>query len=195
MNKYTIYNPSFYYDGPWGTSTKDKVMDFSADRLEQAILDIESDSLRKGNITSSSYLTAIGLEDRINRDFAMDSLNPENKLPVDFEAVKMMNTIPMFGYTLNPLFDDQNIEAHNQVSLVQSAFLNAARQERLYTDPNIFGDAKYTQTSGTPFEMMPKTLDAYSFEGSAAGVDTNQLSGGKYDEAIKEQSIETMTAF
>lgn len=195
MDKFNTYNPSYYYDGPWGASTKEVVMDIGADRLDQAIVDIRNDSLRQANIYSSSYLTSLGLPKRMERDIMLDLMNPEQKLPIDFDYARMIDTIPMFGFSQDPLPASQDTEIHNQVNLVQSAFLNASRQERLYTDPNVFGEPSLTQTDGPPFEMMSGKLDAYTFEGNAAGIDNNQLSGGRYDEAVKAQSIETMTAF
>ncbi len=195
MTKYEVFSRLYAYNGPYGDATKEQIHSIFEDRLDQAIMGFTNDFIKTGNDSASSQITTLGLASRQKRDMAYDAINPQQKLPEDMTSARLIETVPAFGWSPGPLMSrPEDFEAKDQVNLVQMSFLHAAQQERLYTDPNLFGKDEFKDKVENPVKPMNE-IQSYSFDGSAAGYETNRLGGESRAESYRENSIEYMTAF
>lgn len=208
VSKYKIWSPAYNYKGSYGVSTKERIHQLSSDRFDQDFFPIEENYAKIANDFAGQYTTPLGLSGRIQRDMALDMGNPREKLPEDFVSAKLIDTIPMYGYSHPPdLSLPEDYKQNDQVALVQQAFLNAAKQEELFTNPRYFDPKSFNpkQVSQQVNDLntdkvgqgnQPITqLEFYSMDGSAAGRETNFLGTEDSDENYRMNSIESMVAF
>lgn len=196
MSQYDVYAPIWNYKGGYGNSTREKIHNITADRFDQSFFPIEDLYAKVANDYAGQYVTTMGLQSRIKRDMAIDAQNPREKLPEDMVSAKMMDIVPMFGWSHPPdLSTPEDFKQNDQVFLIQSAFLNAAKQEALYTDPNLFFKQDLNTDAVGKGVPALRQVDYFSFDGSAIGAETNLLGGEERDESYRENSVESMTAF
>lgn len=205
--KYKIWAPVFNYKGSYGVSTKDKIHT-GIDQNETDFFPIEENYAKVARDWTSQYTTPLNLSYRIQRDMAMDMGNPKEKLPEDFVSAKLIDAVPIFGYSHPPDMSlPEDFKQNDQVLLTQQAFLNAQRQDQMFTNPNYF-DKQVSESGGSEPEVKELNTDKrgkgnkplgqmefYSMDGSAAGMESNFLGSEEGDESYRVMSIETMVAF
>ena len=204
-DQYRIFNRMYNYDGGYGHGTREKIHDLVANRFEQSFYPPDELYAKIANDHAGQYVTTLGLQSRLQRDFAMDAVNPQEKLPEDMVSAKLINTVPSFGWTYPPdVTLPQDYKEHDQVKLYQNAFFNSYRQQNLYSDPQFYKDyldPENPDSKNDPVDNGMTSNQVYSskqssnFDGSAAGRISNHLGGEKRDESYRENSVETMSAF
>jgi len=189
----------YNYSGGYGHGVREKIHDLVSNRFEQSFFPPEELYAKVANDQAGQYVTTLGLQSRIKRDMAIDSVNPTEKLPEDYVSAKLIDTVPMFGWSYPPdVALPQDYKAHDQVKLYQNAFFNAYRQENLFSDARFFDtylDPENPASKNDPVDNGLGSKEVYSMDGSAAGRISNHLGGEKRDESYRENSVETMSAF
>ena len=184
------------YKGSYGCSTRDKIHDITANRFEQDFFSIEDLYGKVASDYAGQYTTSLGLQSRISRDMAIDAVNPQEKIPEDIVSAKMIDVVPMFGYSHPPdLSLPDDYKQNDQIFLLQNAFLHAAQQEALFTDPHLFFKEDLNTDKCGKGNGPAKQVDLYRYDGSAAGRETNFLGSEMRDESYRENSVESMVAF
>ncbi len=189
---YDIINDRIaHYNGYVGSAKKEAIYSLSADRLEQQFYPFDHEWLMRGKPGATDILSQRQLTGAKARDFALDLKNPKQELPKSRLDVKHVEEIPQWDPQQIDISTPMDMEAHDQVNLLQSSNLNAMKQENLFIDPDLVGDSKYnTDKVGTKLQGIPQT-ELYNFEGSAAGRISNYFN----DDGGRLNSIESTVAF
>lgn len=192
MSQYKLWDRLSNYSGGYGSAKKDAIMDISGNRLDQQILPLDhshADSFRDG---ASSYLMSNGLQSRMRRDLALDAKNPRQELPKSEADEKMIDLIPNQIDQMIPMSHPADFEASNNVLLLQQSRVHSTDQETMFTDPkalenkNLHGDLPGRPNQGASQQ------EVYSFEGSAAGRQSNHLTD---EDGAYLNSVESNLAF
>jgi hypothetical protein len=194
---FRLHNRVANYKGGYMHADKKKIHEVTSNRFDQDFFGIQETYSRVASDFAGQFATVMGREDRERRDMAIDAANPKEKIPEDMVSALLIDTVPAFAWTHAPEFNlPEDYMANDQVSLVQQSFINAQKQEEMFTNPENQRDNQGLNTDKTGKGNTTLTQDQfYNMDGSAAGLISNHLGGEARDESYRENSAESITAF